>query len=58
MQNSHSKECLHGKEKVGYKQIEYGSELKNRREYHLECCTVCSRDMDTVGNLEEEVLSF
>jgi len=56
MQNSNGKECFHRKEKVADKQIKYGSEEKNRKQYHLECCTVCSRDMD--GNLEEEVISF
>jgi len=45
--------------KVADKQIKYGSEEKNRKgEYHLECWTVCSRDLDTDGNLEEEVRSF
>jgi len=44
MQNSNGKEGLHGKEKVADKQIEYGSEEQNSKKYHLECCTVCSRD--------------
>jgi len=57
MQNSNGNECIHGIEKVADKQTKYGSEEKNRKEYHLECCTVCSRDMDTNGNLEEEVIS-
>jgi len=34
-------------------------DLKKRFErVHLECCTVCSRDMDTDGNIEEEVRSL
>jgi len=34
-------------------------DLKKRIiEYHLGCCTVCSRDLDTDGNLEEEVRSL
>jgi len=57
MQNSNGKEGFHGK-KVADKQIEYGSEEKNRKEYHLECCTVCIREVDTDGNLEEGVRSF
>jgi len=61
MQNSNGKECLHGKEKVADKQ---GSEKKNRKEYHLECCTVCNyvimyaADIETDGNLKEKVRSF
>ena len=52
MQNSKGKECLHEKVKVVDKQIEYGSEKKNRKDRHLECCTVCSKDME-VGCGEE-----
>jgi len=53
-----AKKAFMEKKKVADKQIEYESEEKNSTEYHLECCTVCSRDLDTDGNLEEEVRSF
>ena len=36
-------------------------DLKKRivcKEHHLECCTVCSRDMDTDRNLKKEARSF
>jgi len=48
--NSNGKECLHQKENAVDKQIEYGSEEKNRKDYHLEYCNVCSKDMDTDEN--------